>query len=264
MVSEEYFVRFLGILRQRWNERKDFSCLGHPKEQHLLLLLDGCSATYHFKSGKRIDAKDGEIVYTPKGSEYKVVFDDFKSDGATVGINFLLYDENGAEFSLAEEAEVFPFSETTSMLFKESERIAVAPTRVPAKFNSLLYRLLSEFGEKKRAESVSKSNFRLIEKALVYLAEHFTENTPIEELAKLCSVSAVYFRKLFKLHTGYSPTEYRIKLRMLAAKEYLRYGELSVGELSTLLGYNDAAYFIKQFKEEYSVSPHAYRVQSKL
>lgn len=262
LCEEEYFVRYLGICRQNWQKEKEFDCFKKPKGQHLLLLLDGCSASYVFKSGMRIEAKSGEIVYTPKGSEYKVTFRDFEEKGSTVGINFLLFDANGEEFSLADETEVYPFNETFSLFFKEAERLSLSPKRIPAKFNTVLYNLLTEAGEKKQAK-LAKSNFRLIENALVFLQEHYRENTDIAELAKLCNVSEVYLRKLFKLHTGKSPTKYRTHLRLLTAKDYLRYGELSVNELAAYLGYRDTAYFIKQFKEEFSVSPLVYRMKTK-
>lgn len=262
LCEEEYFVRYLGICRQNWQKEKTFDCFKKPKGHHLLLLLDGCDASYEFKSGLRTEAKSGEIVYTPKGSEYKVTFHDFQENSSTVGINFLLFDENGEQFSLADETEIYPFDKTISLLFLEAERLSVSPKRIPAKFNTVLYNLLTEVSETKQAKS-AKSNFRLIENALIYLQEHYRENTNVADLAELCNVSEVYLRKLFKLYTGKSPTKYRTQLRMLTAKDYLRYGELSVNELAAYLGYRDAAYFIKQFKEEFSVSPLVYRMKTK-
>ena len=82
---------------------------------------------------------------------------------------------------------------------------------------------------------------------------------PISELAKSCNISEVYFRKLFKKEMGVSPVEYRNRLRLERAKQYLEYGDISVQEISDELGYSTVSHFIKIFREEFGVPPLEYR-----
>lgn len=260
----DYTARFLDVLRQRWNKEREWSSFGAPKKQHLFLYFDGLSATYLDKDGKVTEAKSGNLVYTPIAAEYKVKFHSFQSENAsTLGLKFFLFDEHGEEIALARSVENFGVSPSAAMLLQEAERLSYSAQNVPVKNHALLYNLLSELGESVEGAR-NKNNFKLFEKGLEYLTARFDEDTSVEELAALCNVSEVYFRKLFKRHTGKTPTRYRIDLRLAKAKHYLQYGELSIGELSELLGYSDSSYFIKQFKDEFSVSPLAYRMKTKL
>ena len=97
--------------------------------------------------------------------------------------------------------------------------------------------------------------------ALRYLNEHIEENPTVSELAELCGISEVYFRKQFKTFMGTSPIEYRNALRLERACSYLEYGEISVQEISDMLGYATVSHFIKEFKKRHGCSPLKYRMR---
>lgn len=46
---------------------------------------------------------------------------------------------------------------------------------------------------------------------------------------------------------------------MERASELLRQGEMNVDQVAVSLGYNSTAYFIKNFKDSYGVTPKAYQ-----
>lgn len=260
----DYTARFLNVLRQRWKDGKEWSCVGFPKKQHLFLYLDGLSATYVDEAGNIVEGKSGDLVYAPIAAQYKVKFHSSQSENAsTLGLNFSLFDELGEAVSLSRSVKNFGTSPSAAMLLQEAERLSYSAQNVPVKNHALLYNLLSKLGESVEGAR-NKNNFKLIEKGLEYLTARFNEDTSVEELAAVCNISEVYFRKLFKHHTGKTPTRYRIDLRLAKAKHYLQYSDIPIGELSELLGYSDTAYFIKQFKDEFSVSPFAYRMKTKL
>ena len=98
-----------------------------------------------------------------------------------------------------------------------------------------------------------------ITEALRYLSEHIEQTPTVAELAARCHISEVYFRKQFKACVGVSPCEYRNALRLSRAKSYLEYGEISVQEISDMLGYSTQSHFIKEFKQRYACSPLKYR-----
>ncbi len=221
------------------------------------------NATYETKDGCVVEAVSGDVVYTPKGAEYKVRFHSFQSERAgTVGINFLLWNESSEECSLAADVKRFIAPPNASLIFAESEYISYSTSFVPNRQNAILYKLLSDLGQEAEAKKQS-ANFRIVEKGLTFLNEHPNSNIGTEEVAKVCHISAVYFRKLFKRYTGKTFVEYKISLRLKNAERYLKYGEQSIGEIAELSGYSDPAYFIKQFKKEYGVSPLVYRTSIK-
>jgi AraC-like DNA-binding protein len=103
----------------------------------------------------------------------------------------------------------------------------------------------------------------IIAPGFIYLTEHFDEVVQISHLAKMCNVSEVYFRKRFRECLGVSPIKYRNHLRLEKAKEYLEYGDISIQEISDLLGYSSASHFTKEFSTEYEIKPLTYRQRYK-
>ena len=99
----------------------------------------------------------------------------------------------------------------------------------------------------------------MIQKGVEYLNSHYTENPSVRELANVCNVSEVYFRKLFKQAFDITPLEYRNRLRLKKAQQYLQFNDVSIREISELLGYATVSHFIKQFKSAFGVSPLQYK-----
>ena len=58
---------------------------------------------------------------------------------------------------------------------------------------------------------------------------------------------------------GLTPLEYRNSLRLSRARAYLEYGDISVLEISDMLGYATVSHFIKAFKNRYGCAPLQYR-----
>ena len=85
------------------------------------------------------------------------------------------------------------------------------------------------------------------------------KNFSMEDIAQMCNISSVYFRRMFKEFMGVSPSQYRIQKRIEKAKMLLEYGEHSIESIAQDLGYIDTSYFIKQFKEKVGLTPHEYR-----
>jgi AraC-like DNA-binding protein len=58
---------------------------------------------------------------------------------------------------------------------------------------------------------------------------------------------------------GTSPAKYRNELRLGKARDYLKFGDISVQEISDTLGYATVSHFIKEFKGKHGISPLQYR-----
>ena len=124
---------------------------------------------------------------------------------------------------------------------------------------ALVYALLALFADGgKRGTTVSSSLSR-IEPALEYLEVHmFDPGLKISRLHTLCGVSDTYFRRSFISRFGVSPKKYVINRRLTQAKAIIDHGDFStIGEVAALVGFDDALYFSKAFKERYGCPPSA-------
>jgi len=95
---------------------------------------------------------------------------------------------------------------------------------------------------------------RRMEKVVAYLAEHFDEDVPIEDLAERFNISVSHFRRVFKAFTGRSPRQFVTSLRISKAKQLLSQG-MTIKEVAALVGYEDLFYFMRMFKKTTGVSP---------
>ncbi len=110
----------------------------------------------------------------------------------------------------------------------------------------------SEAGRKQRPTDST------IEKAVNYMRANYQKNISVNEYASYSNLSETHFRRLFKQHTGRSPKEFLISLRISKAKELLSRG-VSIKEASALAGWDDEFYFMRIFKKISGTSAGKFR-----
>jgi AraC family transcriptional regulator len=81
----------------------------------------------------------------------------------------------------------------------------------------------------------------------------------LETLASEVGLSAYHFSRMFKQSTGYSPSEYFIRLKMAKARQLLRETDRSVISIALDLGYSSPSHFAGVFKRQVGVTPRDYR-----
>ena len=104
-----------------------------------------------------------------------------------------------------------------------------------------------------------KGNKQLIDKAVSFIARHYTDDVSLQQLADHVHMSKNYFCLQFKHHTGYNFIDYLIRLRIGRAKELLGDSELKIYEVAEKAGFKDVKYFSKLFKKTTGSSPIEYR-----
>ena len=92
-----------------------------------------------------------------------------------------------------------------------------------------------------------------------YLTPHLNESFTIQSLSEMAQVSQTSFRRLFKAHTGISPSDYIRELRMTSAARMLLTSDRESAEIGYQVGFSDANYFSRTFRQVFGVSPHQYR-----
>ena len=94
--------------------------------------------------------------------------------------------------------------------------------------------------------------------AIEFIVKNYNREISNDDLARKCSMSTVYFRKLFKEIIGISPMAYSQNLRIEKGKEMLKSDYGSITDIALSLGYNNIYEFSKAFKSRVGVSPSKY------
>ena len=258
----DYDLRFFNFLEHFWTSYTNFNCFNKPKKFDLLIYLNDCDAVYTTKNGQKVYAKSGDVVYTPMNSEYNVDFYNFKSkDSSTLQINFFLFAQDGEQVKLTDK-HVKVFTPLVPLavkeLFQKLKLLSLDARTLPTQNKIMMFEIINSLG----AEKPLDKNSTLINAGIEYLHLHYLENPSITTLANECHISEEYFRRIFKKVMGASPSEYRNSLRLNKGKEQLKYSDISVQEISENLGYATVSHFIKQFKQEFGISPLQYRLNN--
>lgn len=93
-----------------------------------------------------------------------------------------------------------------------------------------------------------------------YMQAHLDEALTLDQLADAFGFERFHFAKTYRRLTGRAPLTHFLHLKMERAARLLDGGELRVGEVARVLGYDDAHYFSRQFRRLMGVAPSAYRV----
>ncbi|MWV16518.1 helix-turn-helix domain-containing protein [Pseudomonas sp. L-22-4S-12] len=94
-----------------------------------------------------------------------------------------------------------------------------------------------------------------------WLEEHFAEKFRIEDVAREHGMSIRNFMRRFQSATGDKPLHYLQRLRIETAKSLLSSTRKSIKTISYEVGYDDASFFARLFRQHAELSPNQYRRQ---
>jgi AraC-like DNA-binding protein/quercetin dioxygenase-like cupin family protein len=101
-------------------------------------------------------------------------------------------------------------------------------------------------------------NLRNIGKLITALDSKYMDKWSIASMAKFCGMQVNNFRFKFKEHTGLSPVNYLMKLRIEKAAALLLFSDMNVSEIALVVGFDDSNYFSRQFNKYIGRSPRAF------
>jgi AraC-like DNA-binding protein len=99
----------------------------------------------------------------------------------------------------------------------------------------------------------------VVQKARLLVVERLFEAIDWPKMAQELRVSYSLLRHAFKQHTGFSPHQYQLQLRLEKAKTLLSGTSYSVKEIATTTGFNCPYHFSTLFKRKLGISPLAWR-----
>lgn len=121
--------------------------------------------------------------------------------------------------------------------------------------------LLAQSVARPQPAATSKMSDYYIKEAINFIEQNFQNDISIEDVAAVCGINRSYLGRIFRTSTGHSPQEFLIHYRMTKAAELLKLTTLSIGDIGSAVGYENALHFSRAFKNVYGVSPRAWREQ---
>lgn len=109
-------------------------------------------------------------------------------------------------------------------------------------------------------ETVPVTDHPEINKILLYIHEHYADNqNGLKVMAEYVKMDENYLCGLFRKKTGETLIQYLQHIRIKQALRYLETTDLTVNEISQLVGFGNDHYFIKVFKKLLLMTPNEYR-----
>jgi len=105
---------------------------------------------------------------------------------------------------------------------------------------------------------------KFLKNALAYIETNITNpNFSVEELSSHLNLSRVSLYKKLLTLTGKTPVDCIRTIRLKRAIQLLEKSKLSIANVAYEVGFNNAAYFAKVFREEFGILPSEYIIRIK-
>jgi len=101
-----------------------------------------------------------------------------------------------------------------------------------------------------------------IQKAIDRMQNELAAELRLPALARQLNVSYSWFRRTFTRHTGSSPHQYLLELRLARARNLLSRTDITVKEAAQQSGFEDEHYFCRIFKERIGSTPSQWRCRA--
>lgn len=104
----------------------------------------------------------------------------------------------------------------------------------------------------------NSGDFRLFNQIVDYLEAHITTTVTLNQICSDNLIGRSKLQRIFKQISSLGVIEYFSHMKINAAKEMIRLGQLNFTQISEQLGYTSLHYFSRQFKQLTGMSPSEY------
>ncbi|MFM0154986.1 AraC family transcriptional regulator [Paraburkholderia sediminicola] len=98
-----------------------------------------------------------------------------------------------------------------------------------------------------------------VKKVLDWMNENFSRDIRVRDMAEIACLSETYFLKAFRDTVGKTPYRYLQKIRLDAARIYLRTTLMPVASVALACGFRSTSHFCVEFSRDAGVSPGRFR-----
>ena len=98
-----------------------------------------------------------------------------------------------------------------------------------------------------------------MDRARDYFEQHYNEDISIEQYAASRSMSSSWFNRSFRNAMGTSPMKYILDIRIRNAQLLIETTDYPIGDIATIIGYDNPMYFSRLFRKAKGLSPAKYR-----
>ncbi|MUT68675.1 helix-turn-helix domain-containing protein [Paenibacillus sp. NEAU-GSW1] len=137
--------------------------------------------------------------------------------------------------------------------WEEGEQAMKSLQRMRAWIHQIVSQLV-EYTEKN-----GKDVSQVVERIRRYMEEHIDEEFSREQAADEVFLNPAYLSRLFRRETGYSLTDYLVRLRISKARTELEKTNTRISDIASMVGYSNFSHFSKLFKKETGFTPQEYR-----
>lgn len=263
----------LSLYQYGWEHCKPSHSYGPAARNHYLfhyvisgtgtLMSDdsaGRTHTYQIRSGQ------GFMIF-PKQVNTYIADEKLPWEYAWVEFDGLKAKESLEMAGLTMDSPIYHPSARDLSLELKNEMLYIAQHSDQSPFHLIghLYLMLDYLtrSSSKRLMQTGKIRDFYIKEAISFIEQNFQNDISVEDIAGFCNLNRSYFGKIFRDTLGKSPQEFLISYRMSKAAELLKLTELSVGDISSAVGYLNQLHFSRAFKKIYGTSPRQWRNENK-
>lgn len=203
---------------------------------------------------------DGQITYTIDGK--KVVSDRTKVVILPKGRSYSLHGDKTGRFPVINFdclnltcSEILSFTVLNPAAYiKDYEKMKALSLFYGnrAEIMSIFYGILHRITLDNTSKGILAPAINLIEK------DFGNPKLTNSDLARECSISEIYFRKIFTEEYKLSPKQYLIEVRINKAKQLLTDGFLKINAVASQCGFTNQYHFSRIFKEKTGFTPTEY------
>ena len=232
----------------------------YPNGRHfygIVYCIEG-EAKFAFTDNNSCTIHPGEILILSKSASYSIITkDDFKH----YTINFDIHSKYSNMDFLENNYYLFA-PENPHWYANAFKRLVLCWSARKTSYEMLsiayLYELFSFLFSEILEKQFSTSSYLRLNPAKEFIEQNYMRPISLDTLANLSNMSVSNFRREWLKLYDESPLEYRDKIRLSNAENYLLSGYYSITEIAEKCGFSDANYFIRFFKKHKGLPPGKY------
>lgn len=258
-----------------WHDWRDGGEARSPELDHDMIAMrtSGHARLTQIRGGKSHvgEVRAGNISLHPRGMESRWMWD---RPGAILLLRVqqqLLVDAVAAVSGGAPQSVELPsvfavrdqFIERMGLLLLQEVRTPAHPGQAyitqalsDALACHLVHRMAAGAARPERARP--RMHPRTLRRVQEYIDAHLHEPIDLRTLAAVANVSHFHFTRMFRESAGMTAMMYLEQARMQHAMRLIGGGDLPIGRIASLVGYEDPSYFTKRFRLWFGKTPSAY------